>query len=101
MKYLILHSILVTFFLAQSKTETIKKTTNGYVKTIQIDFDKVSTLIKKFKLEASIGEIEIIKSDKKSPYLISKIFIRVRDEGNGSADNCQLTHPYCNQSIKQ
>lgn len=26
--------------------------------------------------------------------------IRVRDGGNGSAENCQLTHPYCNQSIK-
>lgn len=25
---------------------------------------------------------------------------RVREGGNGGADNCQLTHPYCNQSIK-
>ena len=26
---------------------------------------------------------------------------RVRDGGIGSSENCQLTHPYCNQSIKQ
>lgn len=26
---------------------------------------------------------------------------RVRDGGIGSADNTQLTHPYCNQSVKQ
>lgn len=26
---------------------------------------------------------------------------RVRDGGVGSADNTQLTHPYCNQSVKQ
>lgn len=26
---------------------------------------------------------------------------RVREGGNGSAENCQLTHPYCNQSVKQ
>lgn len=26
---------------------------------------------------------------------------RVRDGGSGSAENAQLTHPYCNQSIKQ
>lgn len=26
---------------------------------------------------------------------------RVREGGNGSSNNCQLTHPYCNQSIKQ
>jgi hypothetical protein len=25
---------------------------------------------------------------------------RVRDGGAGNADNCQLTHPYCNQSVK-
>lgn len=25
---------------------------------------------------------------------------RIRDGGLGSAENCQLTHPYCNQSIK-
>ncbi len=25
---------------------------------------------------------------------------RVREEGRGNIDNCQLTHPYCNQSIK-
>lgn len=25
---------------------------------------------------------------------------RVRDGGKGDANNCQLTHPYCNQSIK-
>lgn len=27
--------------------------------------------------------------------------IRVRDGGIGTAENCQLTHPYCNQSVKQ
>ena len=26
---------------------------------------------------------------------------RVREEGKGSIDNCQLTHPFCNQSVKQ
>jgi len=26
---------------------------------------------------------------------------RVREGGSGSAENCQLTHPYCNQSVKQ
>lgn len=26
--------------------------------------------------------------------------IRKRDNGSGSDDNCQLTHPFCNQSIK-
>lgn len=26
---------------------------------------------------------------------------RVRDGGNGAAENSQLTHPYCNQSVKQ
>jgi hypothetical protein len=26
--------------------------------------------------------------------------IRERDGGSGEAENCQLTHPYCNQSIK-
>jgi hypothetical protein len=26
--------------------------------------------------------------------------VRVREEGDGSSENCQLTHPYCNQSIK-
>lgn len=26
---------------------------------------------------------------------------RTRDDGLGSIDNCQLTHPYCNQSVKQ
>lgn len=26
--------------------------------------------------------------------------IRLREGGNGSEGNCQLTHPYCNQSIK-
>ncbi|TOQ86042.1 hypothetical protein CGG87_17535 [Vibrio parahaemolyticus] len=26
---------------------------------------------------------------------------RVREGGCGSADNVQLTHPYCNQTIKQ
>lgn len=25
---------------------------------------------------------------------------RKREDGNGNIDNCQLTHPYCNQSIK-
>lgn len=27
--------------------------------------------------------------------------IRARDGGKGTSDNCHLTHPYCNQSIKQ
>ena len=27
--------------------------------------------------------------------------LRAREEGSGSSSNCQLTHPYCNQSIKQ
>ena len=27
--------------------------------------------------------------------------VRAREEGVGSPDNCQLTHPYCNQSVKQ
>lgn len=27
--------------------------------------------------------------------------VRVRDGGTGADDNCQLTHPYCNQSAKQ
>ncbi|MGF1909182.1 HNH endonuclease [Vibrio kasasachensis] len=27
--------------------------------------------------------------------------LRVRDGGNGSAENIQLTHPFCNQSVKQ
>lgn len=27
--------------------------------------------------------------------------VRAREEGKGGTDNCQLTHPYCNQSIKQ
>jgi hypothetical protein len=27
--------------------------------------------------------------------------VRVRDGGNGHVGNCQLTHPYCNQSVKQ
>lgn len=27
--------------------------------------------------------------------------IRVRENGKGDVKNCQLTHPYCNQSIKQ
>ncbi len=27
--------------------------------------------------------------------------VRVREGGNGSAENVQLTHPYCNQSVKQ
>ena len=27
--------------------------------------------------------------------------IRIREDGNGDSENCQLTHPYCNQSIKQ
>lgn len=26
--------------------------------------------------------------------------VRARDGGNGRSDNCNLTHPYCNQSIK-
>jgi hypothetical protein len=25
---------------------------------------------------------------------------RVREDGQGGTENCQLTHPYCNQSIK-
>lgn len=25
---------------------------------------------------------------------------RMREEGNGSSENCQLTHPFCNQSVK-
>lgn len=25
---------------------------------------------------------------------------RVREGGSGEAENCQLTHPYCNQSVK-
>jgi Protein of unknown function DUF262 len=27
--------------------------------------------------------------------------LRVRDGGDGSSENCSLTHPYCNQSVKQ
>jgi hypothetical protein len=27
-------------------------------------------------------------------------FVRARDGGTGRSDNCNLTHPYCNQSIK-
>ncbi|MBR9910898.1 MAG: DUF262 domain-containing protein [Gammaproteobacteria bacterium] len=27
--------------------------------------------------------------------------IRAREEGKGGAENCQLTHPYCNQSVKR
>ncbi len=27
--------------------------------------------------------------------------LRAREGGLGQADNCQLTHPYCNQSVKQ
>ncbi|MEZ5507211.1 MAG: HNH endonuclease signature motif containing protein [Gammaproteobacteria bacterium] len=27
--------------------------------------------------------------------------VRARDDGKGESSNCQLTHPYCNQSIKQ
>ncbi|WP_411729983.1 hypothetical protein [Paraperlucidibaca sp.] len=26
--------------------------------------------------------------------------VRVREEGSGGADNVQLTHPYCNQAVK-
>jgi len=26
---------------------------------------------------------------------------RVRENGKGNTENCQLTHPYCNQSVKQ
>ncbi len=26
--------------------------------------------------------------------------VRQREEGTGNAENCQLTHPYCNQSVK-
>ena len=26
--------------------------------------------------------------------------VRRREEGTGDEENCQLTHPYCNQSIK-
>ena len=26
---------------------------------------------------------------------------RIRENGIGDSDNCQLTHPYCNQSVKQ
>lgn len=27
--------------------------------------------------------------------------VRVRDQGDGSANNCQLAHPFCNQSVRQ
>ncbi len=27
--------------------------------------------------------------------------IRAREEGGGNHENCQLTHPFCNQSVKQ
>ncbi|MCV5626719.1 HNH endonuclease [Escherichia coli] len=26
--------------------------------------------------------------------------VRVREGGDGNSDNVQLTHPYCNQSVK-
>jgi HNH endonuclease len=52
-----------------------------------------------------------LKSSKKCPICCGYLdpeksisydhIVRVRDGGNGHVGNCQLTHPYCNQSVKQ
>ncbi|MCB0279898.1 MAG: hypothetical protein KDD94_10365 [Calditrichaeota bacterium] len=82
MKQLLMALSLIASIYCQTKNENIKKESSGFVKTIQVDFNQLKNKLDDFQFQASTGEIDILQTDKAFPYLITKIFIRVKDEAD-------------------
>ena len=80
MKTILYQLVLLCFFYGQTKTEKVDEKGNSYVKTIELRFDKVNSNYNELRFEASMGEIELIKSDKSYPYVVTRIVAKVSNK---------------------